>query len=668
MPRDLPLGNGRLLVAFGLDYLVRELTFPHVGDENHAGGTPFRLGVWADGRFSWVPDGWEISRRYLEDTLVTDVALSHRDLGLVIAAQDAVDYDANLLVRRLRVENRTDREREVRLFFCHDLAIGGNDIGDTAAYRPEARGIVHYKGERWFLVNCAANGKSGVDLFATGNRVPGRLEGAWRDAEDGELSGNPVAQGSVDSVVGVRLGLPPRGSATAHLWLCAGSTWEEVRALNAQVARRGPEAFLERTRCYWRLWARKEPLREDLLPPAVARLYTRSLLVARTQINACGSIIAANDSDVVSFNRDTYSYMWLRDAALTAHAFDCAGYPEIATGFFPFCAGIIEKEGYFLHKYTPSGALASSWHPWVQGRKAQLPIQEDETALVLWALWEHFALYRDVEFVKPLYRPLVRAAADMLLSFRDGATKLPLPSYDLWEEKQGIMTYTVATVYGGLTAAARFAEAFGEEELAEEYREGAREVRDAMDRHLYLPDEGRFARTVHLGAEGSVTRVDRTVDASLFALFAFGAYHPGDAKVRSTMAQIRERLWCGSHGGGLARYEGDDYHRATPEVPGNPWFVTTLWLALHHIALAEDRAGLAPALELLEWVAQHALPSGVLAEQVNPLTGAPLSVSPLTWSHATYVTAVCRYLAKLAALDRCAACGQALPPVLPAGA
>ena len=49
--------------------------------------------------------------------------------------------------------------------------------------------------------------------------------------------------------------------------------------------------------------------------------------------------------------------------------------------------------------------------------------------------------------------------------------------------------------------------------------------------------------------------------------------------------------------------------------------------------------------EVLElWATERALPSGVLAEQVHPKTGAPLSVSPLTWSHAEFVGTVHRLL------------------------
>lgn len=44
--------------------------------------------------------------------------------------------------------------------------------------------------------------------------------------------------------------------------------------------------------------------------------------------------------------------------------------------------------------------------------------------------------------------------------------------------------------------------------------------------------------------------------------------------------------------------------------------------------------------------------SGVLAEQVHPYTNAPLSVSPLTWSHGTAVLAVLDYLEKRKELAR----------------
>ncbi|MCC7203955.1 MAG: hypothetical protein IT441_02665, partial [Phycisphaeraceae bacterium] len=105
--------------------------------------------------------------------------------------------------------------------------------------------------------------------------------------------------------------------------------------------------------------------------------------------------------------------------------------------------------------------------------------------------------------------------------------------------------------------------------------------------------------------------------------------------------------------GGMARYDQDSYYRMsqdTHHVPGNPWFICTLWLAQWRIARAKTIEELRQALPVLDWVSQHALPSGVLAEQVHPETNAPLSVSPLTWSHATVVSVVTAYTQKLAAI------------------
>lgn len=661
MPRDIPVGNGRLLVAFDKAGLIRDFYFPHVGLENHASDAPFRIGVMVDGRFSWLPDGWEVSRDYLDDSLVTDVRYTSRELGVTITSNDLVDFHEDVYLKRVTVSNTTGHPIEVRLFFCHSFRIYGSGIGDTAAYRPELRGLLHYKNERYFLINACANNKCGLDYYATGDTDRGGMEGTWRDAEDGELSGNPIAQGSVDSVAGIHLRPGPGGEEVCYYWICAGRGWDDVERMNSAVIRKKPQTMFKRTFDYWNLWVNKE--RTDLSPlgEKVARLYKRSLLVIRTQIDDCGSIIAANDSDVVKFNRDTYSYMWPRDAALVSYALDLAGYTDLSRGFFKLCGDIIKREGYFMHKYTPSGTLASSWHPWQKDGEPQLPIQEDETALVVWALWEHFKKYRDIEFIKPLYRPLIISAADFMMNYRDPDNGLPLPSYDLWEERRGVLTFTASAVYGGLTAAASFADAFGESELAASYRRGAARLREGMDRHLYMEKEARFARMVNFGTDGGAA-VDPAIDASLYGIFAFGAYPPDDPRVRSTMLQVKDALWCRTKVGGIARYAGDSYHRVSGELPGNPWFVTTLWLAQYYIASAEGKEGLDNALGLMEWVAERALASGILAEQVNPYTDEPLSVSPLTWSHATFVIAVHEYLNRLAVVETCDVCGLSRHP------
>lgn len=656
MPRDIPVGNGSLLVAFDRDYLIRDLYFPHVGLENHALGHPFRFGIWVDGKFAQMGPEWQKELRYVEDTLVTEVKARNDRLQLELICHDAVDFHLNVYVKELIVKNLVNKPREARLFFSHDFHISGSEVGDTANYDPRNQALLHYKGNRYFLMNCCDPTKCGVEHFACGLKEIHGLEGTWKDAEDGVLSGNAIAHGSVDSTVGITIPLPASGQATAHYWICAGMTYQEVAKLNQAVREKTPEELLKRSANYWKLWVNKEFCPGcEALPPKVLRLLKHSLLIMRTQIDNEGAIIAANDTDIFIFARDTYSYMWPRDGAFVTQALIKAGYSEVSRRFFNFCHQVIDPDGYFLHKYSPDRSVGSSWHPWWREGKQELPIQEDETALVVWALWQHFERFHDVEFIKPLYRELIIRAAEFMTRFRDDKTKLPLATYDLWEEHHGVHTFTVSTVIAGLRAAANFAEAFGETEVTTKYRRVAEEIKDAMSRFLFHRDLNRFAKTAYPKPEGGY-HLDTTIDASLFAVWYFGVFDPANPLVEATMRAIHEQLWIKTKIGGLARYENDAYQRVEhtniQDVPGNPWFICTLCWAQYLISRARTDDELQEPLRILEWVAARALPSGVLAEQVNPHTGEPVSVSPLTWSHAAFVTSVLEFLEKRQALQR----------------
>jgi GH15 family glucan-1,4-alpha-glucosidase len=214
-------------------------------------------------------------------------------------------------------------------------------------------------------------------------------------------------------------------------------------------------------------------------------------------------------------------------------------------------------------------------------------------------------------------------------------------------------------VFGGLTAASLFCTVFGETERADRYRTVAAEIRDAASTHLWRPELGRFCRMVSYNGTDELL-VDGTSDASLWGLFAFGLYRADDPRIIATIDALREKLWVKTPVGGMARYENDIYHRVSTELPGNPWFIATLWLADHLIAKAGNEAELAEAVELLNWCGDHALPSGVLAEQVHPFTGQPLSVSPLTWSHATFVATTQHYIRSIGKLRSCPECGLSL--------
>jgi oligosaccharide amylase len=648
--RDIPVGNGSLLVTFDEKYQIRDVYYPHVGQENHTEGFPFRFGVWADGEFSWVfEDDWKRELCYVSETLVTDVKLTNENLGLEIICNDTVASHENIFLRKVRVSNLLDKPREVRVFLHHDFRIYENKVGDTAFYDPESFALIHYKKHRYFLINTEPHFNS----FATGRKAFRDQEGTWRDAEDGELHGGSKTEGSVDSTVQVNLKLEAQGAKDFFYWIAAGKSHEEVFKLNAGVLAVSPQTLLDYTENFWRVWVNKNERDFGDLSDEVVGLYKRSLLVARTQIDNCGSILAANDSDVTERATDHYSYLWTRDGAFVANAFDLAGFPYLTRSFFLFCMHIVHEDGYFLQKYNADGTVASGWHAaWdVWAKKKLVPIQEDETSLVLWALWEHYDKYRELEFSHRLYRPLITKCADFLADFRDKETGLPKPSWNLWEDRRGIHTFTCATVVVGLRAGANFARLFAEPERAEIYDKAADEITSAMRKHLYSKELGRFLRSLQANNGDDLTP-DTTIDASLFGIFYFNVFDIDDEVVENTMKAIENHLWVKGKIGGVARFNNDGYMRVSNDFTGNAWFISTLWLADYRIAVAKKKSDLKGVIEILEWTAKNALPSGVLAEQVNPLNGEPVSVSPLTWSHSTFVATVANYLKKLRELEQ----------------
>jgi GH15 family glucan-1,4-alpha-glucosidase len=78
----------------------------------------------------------------------------------------------------------------------------------------------------------------------------------------------------------------------------------------------------------------------------------------------------------------------------------------------------------------------------------------------------------------------------------------------------------------------------------------------------------------------------------------------------------------------------------------------TLWLAQWYIAIAKDTHDLKPARDIINWVVAHQISGGLLSEQLDPNTGAPLSVSPLTWSHAELIVTVDEYCRRSERLRR----------------
>lgn len=659
MSRSLILSNGELCVALDNAGRVRDLYYPHVGQEDHVRGhNMHRLGVWVEGTLAWLGEdtGWDIRIESEEDALASRIVAKHAKLMVELRITDVVYNEKPIFVRRITIANKADTPRDIRLFFAHQFEIYRAQGGDTAYYDPLSRSVIHYKGRRVFLIGAVID-KEPFQDYAMGLVGLHGKEGTHRDAEDGALSKNPVEHGPADSVIGLYAHYEPRQERTAEYWIAAAETIADAHALDAYVRAKTPDHLVRTASDFWRAWVGAYEWHFQGLSPEVVALFHRSLMAVRAHVDRGGGILASLDSEMLQYGIDTYSYVWPRDAAYIAAALDMAGDTNVAKRFFQFSAATITTEGYMMHKYLPDRSLGSSWHPWIRKGVPALPIQEDETATTIYALGHHYRHSRDVEFLEMLYNPLVKKAAEFMIDHRDVHTKLPLPSYDLWEEKWGTHTYTCASVFGALQTAADLARVLGKKEDEERFRTTATEIQQGIMEHLWDDARGYFIKSIERG-ETMVS--DTTLDSSsAYGIFLYEVLPIDDVRLSRAFETTVRQLSYGNPIGGIARYERDGYYRNDPEAAGNPWIITTLWYAEYLIARAKDDHDLAHVREIFNWVVKRALPSGALAEQFDPKTGAPLSANPLAWSHAGYVSAVLKYLDKLEHLGLCLSCNPA---------
>lgn len=642
--RSFVYGNGQSMFNFDEFGRMRDCYFPYPGLAKHMGeGQMHRTGVFVDGLFSWLDDGsWQL-KISADISNSGYMAFYSERLQLEIEFSDALYNESPIFVRRIVISNRASREREIRLFFNVQFELAGTLKGDTAYYDPAIEACVHYEGDV-AIVSSGVLGGHGVSDWAIGlSGIEGK-EGTWRDAEDGRLSRNSIEHGRVDATFALSADLPAMHGVTGYQWYCVGKGVDSAISLHRYLLGLTPEYVHVSAQKYWHAWITRNQWNCYALSAASVDLFHRSQFVLRAHAGDNGSIIASGDADMLQGGRDTYCYVWPRDGAYIALALAATGDLGTARKFFEFCADRITTEGCLAHKYRPDGSLGSSWHGWVVNEKRELPIQEDEVATVLSSLYEYWMRTHDIEFIESLYNRFIKRAAYFLAAYRDPYTGLPKPSYDLWEERFAVHTYTAAAVCGGLTAASQFALFLGKERSAEDFAHVANEVRVAIMKHCFLEGEGVFTRSLLHDRDGSCT-VESIVDASsAYGVFHFGVLAEDDPLLAKAMDGARARLSVPTHVGGIARYEGDQYFRSSRDVPGNPWVITELWYAQWLVAQAKSDDQLDVVRDALARVAKMASATGMLPEQRDPYGGNPLSATPLAWSHAEYVRTVVQYL------------------------
>ena len=636
MGRPVILGNGALTVGLNESGLVHDFYYPYVGLDNltTSRSLQHRIGVFVDNTFSWVDDAssWVTDVLVEQNALISDVHMDNKTLGVQLHTSDFVDSEFNAFCRQITIKNVSDKRRVIRLFLHQVFEISRGGRGDTALYVPDGPYILDYKGRCSLIVYAQNSDGTQFDQYCVGSYGVEGKEGSWKDAEDGELSGNAVEHGGVDSVLSCPITLEPHGKTHVNYWVTAADSQFSGEKIHDCILNQGLQKRLDNTRAYWKEWLQTAQPTIKNMPANEQVAINHSLMVIKAHTDRRGGVIASCDSSIYNYGRDYYSYVWPRDGAYAMWPLIRLGYTEEPKKFFEFCRDIMNPEGYMMHKYQPDKAIGSTWHPLVHGKRAELAIQEDETAIIVFMLSEYYGESEDKEYVSNLYGSMLQPMANFLAEFRDETTGLPHASYDLWEEKFLTNTYTTALVYRALVCAADLAEEFEYPDDAVRWHKAAETI--AKNTAVFLDPERGYLRKGFLLQEDSSLYFDNTLDVSnAYGAMMFAAKIFGAGPIRATYAGIEKILLASSPAGGSPRYEHDGYFQSDPPHMGNPWFVTTLWIAQYYLQTDRDEE----ARKIVAWTLDRALPSGALGEQINPTTGEPLSVLPLVWSHAELI-------------------------------
>lgn len=560
---------------------------------------------------------------YSEDTNVLNTEIKNSYFEIKVTQTDFVPNKENVLVKRYTFENENTIDLNVKLLIHSGLLTNSNNQV-SGAYKEEA--LMQYTHDYT------------VAIFSKQTPNSFQINNVKENIDSGEIGGKDYVGMSNDSAISYNIGTIKSGEKKI-IDICIYITennksielvqkLDEIRALDMKIE-------LDNTKKYWRKYVKAHTKLEideqkSEYYKKLKKIYTRTILLYPLIINeATGGISAALEVDENMTKCGRYSYCWPRDAVSITKAFDMLGMEKATEKFYKnFCKNTQNKNGMWEQRFYTDGTLAPCWG-----------YQIDETASVVYGVYEHYLLTKDEKFVKDNLKMCEKAVHFLEKYVEDvltGKNKFSY-SYDIWEESESIHAYSLAAIFSAFEAILAMYEIVKPmytenrlklEQIAKADRRLSKtliDIKDYILKNMYDNERKTFVRSLK----------DKKMDISLLGLvYPFKMFKPTEKKIENTVERMNMTLR--TYTGGYLRYEGDNY------INGNPWVIATLWLANYYL----DKGEKAEAKKCLDFVVKTATPHGFLAEQIDNSSLKPAWVIGLGWSHAMFVITLERLLKK----------------------
>jgi GH15 family glucan-1,4-alpha-glucosidase len=383
-----------------------------------------------------------------------------------------------------------------------------------------------------------------------------------------------------------------------------------------------PFDALTRTEAFWRAWSDRCP---DVGPWTEA--VKRSLITLKALTYApTGGIVAAATTSLPErlggVRNWDYRYCWLRDATFTLLAFMNLGYYEEAQAWRDWLVRAVAgspNQVQIMYGVGGERWLPELIVPWLPGYENSTPVRIGNGASQQLQL-DVFGEIADAMFqaLKAGMAPSERGHALRPVVLEYLATVWRQPDEGIWEVRGGRQHFVHSKVMAWVAfdRAANELETRAFNESEQRWRKIADEIHAEVCERGFDRDLNSFVQ-----AYGS-----KQLDASLLLIPMVGFLPPEDPRVRGTLRAIEERLLIGDEF--VLRYETE--HAGDGLPPGEGAFLAcSFWLVANYILQGRYAA----ARKLFTRLLSRCNDVGLLAEELDPLTGRMLGNFPQAYSH-----------------------------------
>lgn len=550
---------------------------------------------------------------YTENTNILNTEILNTYFELKVLQTDFVCENKNVLIRKYKMKNENSIDLDIS-FIAHSSLLTNNNNQVSGYYKNNT--LFQYMHDYTFTI-CS-------DKKVEKSQINNNKE----NVQSGVIGDKDYVGMSSDSSISYNLGvLKPNEEIEFCIYITIfhGSDVKTIEKKIEGIKNIDYKKELEKTKRYWEKYVKdhdtiKLANSNSEYMNTLKKIYKRTILLYPLLTNhLTGGISAAVEIDENRTKCGRYSYCWPRDAIFITNALDILKMEKETERFYKtFCKMTQSKSGMWEQRFYTDGSLAPCWG-----------YQIDETASVIYGVYNHYEHTNNLKFLKDTLKMCENATKFLkkyIQKILDGIDEV-YKSYDLWEENEGIHTYSLATIFSSFEKMLeiydklkpgfegnrlRLEKIEKEEAILRKY---LIQIKDYILKNLYDNDKKTFVRNI-----------DGKMDISLLGLVTpFKLFSPKEKKVLNTIERIE--LTLRTYTGGYLRYEGDSY------ADGNPWVIANLWMAGYYIEAGNKKK----ARECFDFVVKSATKHGFLPEQVDNSTMQAKWVIGLGWSHAMFI-------------------------------